>query len=648
MNPGSVNGRRVLVLEPDDQVASAIADALEETTPGVAIDRTHSLEEAQKVVLDTKPDLFVLDLDAAADHGQEFLYDLRTSHPNARAIILTGAHLAAARERTAGLGAIHLLEKPFPHADFVYLVQALFEPSQSSDAEKFQGTLSDLHVADIVQLKCMSGATAAIELTSPSGEKGRVNFDKGQVCHATAPGREGLEAFNEMMTWKGGRISEVAPDLSKRTIDLDWQMLVMEAARKLDEERARMRAEQARKKAATRKKVLVIDDSLMLLSFVKDILIEANYDASAAPTATEGLAMAKDSKPDLILLDYVLPDMRGDEITNRLREHRETADVPVVYMSAIGVDLKFVPATNPNVIGFLNKPFTSDLLVSTVDKFMPKSPEELAAASEPIDIFSEEPADPAAETAVASQPAGAETQTTAPDTEEWWTSPQPHAATAEPLWQPTPEPTDTFAPFAPAKTFSTITPPSPQHDGLPDESLTGGSFFCGDTRFFSLNWAIQTIAKCKLTGTLRCFWDKETVELLVRDGQVVLVTTRDPELYCSEAPITLVNVDQEKIAAARSHQRETGQPLFIALAEGGDILQEPAAQLVQHYGQKLFAQLWTAERVRFTFEQSSNLPSYAGELAVEPDIDHWELATLRLIQFQPTPAMDLIGFSISA
>src|SRR3954466_11992584 len=98
MNPAKLNGRRVLILEPDDQLATAITDALHETTPGVAIDRTHTLEEAQKVVLDIKPDLFVLDLDAATDLAQEFLYDLRTSHPNARAIILTAVHLAAARE----------------------------------------------------------------------------------------------------------------------------------------------------------------------------------------------------------------------------------------------------------------------------------------------------------------------------------------------------------------------------------------------------------------------------------------------------------------------------------------------------------------------------------------------------------------------
>src|SRR3954471_3600172 len=393
MNPASANGRRVLVLEPDDQLATAITQALQETTPGVVVDRTRSLEEAQKVVLDIKPDLFVLDLDAVAERAQEFLFDLRTSHPDARAIILTAVHLAAARERTAGLGAIHLLEKPFPHGDFVDLVQALLQPDQSPDAEKFQGTLSDLHIADIIQLKCMSGATTGIEFTGPNGEKGRVYFDRGQVRHAVAGELEGLAAFNQIMTWKGGRISEVPADLSHPTIDLDWQVLVMEATRKLDEERAALRSRKSPGASGAKRQVLVIDDSLMLLSFVKDILVEAGYDAAAAPTAGEGLAAAKETRPDLILLDYVLPDMRGDEITKRLREDPATADVPVVVMSAIGVDLKFVPATSPNVIGFLNKPFTSDLLIKTVENHMPKSPDQIEEVAHQTESFGQPASD---------------------------------------------------------------------------------------------------------------------------------------------------------------------------------------------------------------------------------------------------------------
>jgi Domain of unknown function (DUF4388) len=168
---------------------------------------------------------------------------------------------------------------------------------------------------------------------------------------------------------------------------------------------------------------------------------------------------------------------------------------------------------------------------------------------------------------------------------------------------------------------------------LPDESVTSGTFFCGDTRFFSLYWALQAIAKQKLTGALRSFWEREPVDLLAQDGRIVLATTRDSDFYCSETPITLANVDPDKIANARNQQRETGCPLFITLAQENLILQEPAMQLVQHHGQKLFAQLWTAPRVRFVFDQGE-LPFYAGNIPGEADIDQWALATLRLIQFQ--------------
>src|SRR5262245_43825317 len=129
-----------------------ILAALEEAAPGTRARVARSLGEAQRFVVDQKPLLFVLDVDATYDMAQEFIYYLRTSHPHARAIILTAIHFTAHREQMAGLGAIHYLEKPFPRADFIALVEALLAPA-GEEAPHFQGTLSDLHVADIIQLK---------------------------------------------------------------------------------------------------------------------------------------------------------------------------------------------------------------------------------------------------------------------------------------------------------------------------------------------------------------------------------------------------------------------------------------------------------------------------------------------------------------
>lgn len=258
---------------------------------------------------------------------------------------------------------------------------------------------------------------------------------------------------------------------------------------------------------------------------------------------------------------------------------------------------------------------------------------EAPAGEQPPDNFAP------AETSQAEAPPAAPSAAPA---DEWWSAPP-----AQDTWNQTPyTPSADFSPamgtdiqqsptadFMPAEQ-TTATAPPPEEADLPTEALTGGAYFCGDTRFFSLHWALQTIGKAKLTGTLRCFWHKEPIELLARNGEIVLATTRDPELYCSETPITLVNVDQDRIAEARAQQRETGSPMFLALADRGLILQEPAAQLVQHYGQRLFSHLWATPRVRFLFEQSSDLPGYAGNLSPESDVDHWALATLRVIQSQ--------------
>lgn len=645
----SEQGGRVLVLAPDENLASAISSALHEAAPGARTEVARSLEDAQRVVLHQRPDLFVLDVDGIHDLGQEFLFDLRTSHPNARAIVLTAVHLASHRAQAAGLGAIHFLEKPFPHGDFIDLVQALLQPGGQQDGEKFQGTLSDLHIADIIQLKCMSGATSVLEFTGPRNEKARVFFEDGQVRHASALGKDGVPAFNEIVSWKGGMISEVQrAGPSPRTIDLEWQILLMDAVRKIDENRSATVDPPATPHLAVpaARKVLVIDDSAMLLSFVKEILGEAEYEVNTAATAEEGLRLASIDPPHLILLDYVLPDMQGDEVLRRLAENPATAASRVIYMSGFGTDLKSDPNQSPNVIGSLNKPFTSELLLKTVETYMPNetaSSESTVTEPRAQGFDGSAPSeDTIAEHSVALAEAPAEfaeigtIEAAAGGGDDAWWSAAPAPARAEAV---APFMPDTFGstPGTATTEMSRSTGDDSQNEKAAREEEIpipmGAAYFCGDTSFFSLNWALHTIGTQKLTGTLRCFWNRETVELLSRDGQILFTTTRDAELYCAEAPITLVNVEQERIAAARNVQHETGRPFFITLAQEGHIIREPALQLMQHYGQKLFAQLWTASKVRFMFEQTG-LPDYAHDFPSDEDIDHWALSTLRFIQFQ--------------
>jgi len=601
------------VLEPNESLLSSILSALHEVAPEAVVDVAHDLDEAHRVVLDDRPDLFVLDTDAAKDLGQDFLLDLRTSHPNARAIILTAVHLPSQREQAAGIGAIHFLEKPFPHSDFVDLVHALLRPADEDEGAKFQGTLSDLHLSDIIQLKCMSGATSALEFTGPAGEKARVYFDEGQICHAVTPGREGIEAFNEVVSWKGGKISEVFDtETPPRTIDTDWQFLLMEAVRKVDETSAR-RERRKNIRPSQRHRILVIDDSLMLLGFVEEILAEANYDVVTAGTAEEGFQAIREQKPDLILLDYLLPDLRGDEVSRRLIEDESTAHIPVLFMSGFGADLQNAPSNFANVVGILNKPFTSDLLLKAVEQPLPKVATEEGAEAEP-----------ALESAKSSEftnVIGGEVESPVSSSPLW-----NEAAFGQPPSEPTHAVFGDPNSLAQPTTYFAVAPI--------DSGWAANIYFSGNTDFFSFSCALRVIGREKLTGVLHGYWTKENVELYAREGRVLLVTTRDTELYCSEAPITLVNIDAERVSQARATQSQTGCPLFVPLIREDLISRDPALQLIQHYGQKLFAQLWSTPRVRFAFEQTNELPDFTDNVPADEDIEHWMLATLRFVQAQ--------------
>jgi CheY-like chemotaxis protein len=338
----------------------------------------------------------------------------------------------------------------------------------------------------------------------------------------------------------------------------------------------------------------------MLLTFVQEILSEANYDVTVAATAKEGLHAAREQRPDLILLDYLLPDFRGDEVSRQLHEDEDTTNIPVLYMSGFGADLASAQAQHPNVLAILNKPFSSDILLKAVEQHLGKPPG--SAASD----FTEEEVTAAIPTEMANV-IGPETGERA-------------QGGAEPLWNENAQ--DEGESIAPAFASS----PEGQENGA-------APYFAGETSFFPLGRALRIIAREKLTGVLRCSWSKPEIELYAREGKILLVTTRDPDLYCGEAPITLVNVDPESLEKARDVQRRSSAPLFLPLMRDDLILRDPALQLVQHYGQKLFAQLWCAPHVRLAFERRDPLPDFAREIPGEEDVDHWALATLRLIQY---------------
>ena len=114
-------------------------------------------------------------------------------------------------------------------------------------------------------------------------------------------------------------------------------MIVLEALREttpeLPEPRRAARPETERPRAG--KKIVLVDDTEMLLIFVEDILATADPELqiTTARNASDGLREIERLIPDLVLLDYSLPDFNGDQLCELLLENERTARVPILMMS---------------------------------------------------------------------------------------------------------------------------------------------------------------------------------------------------------------------------------------------------------------------------------------------------------------------------
>lgn len=84
------------------------------------------------------------------------------------------------------------------------------------------------------------------------------------------------------------------------------------------------------------KKILLVEDESALQKTLGDILIYEGYETISALDGEIGLQLAETKKPDLILLDLVLPKVNGFEVLKKLRETEETKNIPIIVLTNLG------------------------------------------------------------------------------------------------------------------------------------------------------------------------------------------------------------------------------------------------------------------------------------------------------------------------
>ena len=117
-------------------------------------------------------------------------------------------------------------------------------------------------------------------------------------------------------------------------------------------------------------KILLVDDEPDILEIISYSLKNANYDVYSASNGLEAIKLAKSIKPDLIILDVMMPEMDGIEACEIIREDQVVGKTLITFLSARGEDYSQIAALNAGADDYITKPIKPKVLLSKVKSLL--------------------------------------------------------------------------------------------------------------------------------------------------------------------------------------------------------------------------------------------------------------------------------------
>ena len=119
-----------------------------------------------------------------------------------------------------------------------------------------------------------------------------------------------------------------------------------------------------------KKKILIIDDDKMLLNQAAAILTPEYY-VTLAKTVSQGMEfLQRPHKPDLILLDIMMPEMDGFEALALIRKQEDCAEIPVIYLTSMDAPQAEVRGLKLGAVDYVTKPFVAEVLLLRIEKHL--------------------------------------------------------------------------------------------------------------------------------------------------------------------------------------------------------------------------------------------------------------------------------------
>ncbi len=293
-----------------------------------------NVQEAVGILAHEKISLVVSDIKMPGISGLDLLAIIRSRYPGIKVILITGYGSPEIREEVKQCGC-HFFEKP---VELRKLRELINREISKKEEDGFGGTLKNIQLSDLIQMCCLSDISTAIRVQQASQE-GTIFIEEGRILHAVCGRHQGEEAFYEILGWRSGSFETIGHvAVSQITIQKNWEFLLMEGCRRIDEAAVKIQKQSDRRESAERPiskklRVVIADDSPIMCKILKDLL-EAEGDITVVGTAKNGeeaLKKVEELNPDIVTLDVNMPVMDG---STALKHIMIKKPCPVVIIGA--------------------------------------------------------------------------------------------------------------------------------------------------------------------------------------------------------------------------------------------------------------------------------------------------------------------------
>ena len=115
-----------------------------------------------------------------------------------------------------------------------------------------------------------------------------------------------------------------------------------------------------------KKRILIVDDEPNIVVPLEFLMQQNNYDVQTAETGEKALDLISNWKPDLILLDIMLPGMDGYEVCQKIRQEKELNHIRIVFLSAMARSIDIAKGMGLAADDYITKPFAIDYVVNKI------------------------------------------------------------------------------------------------------------------------------------------------------------------------------------------------------------------------------------------------------------------------------------------